>query len=94
MTLSQEDIRDIESSFHVLDDAKVGFIDSERVYTLWLGLGFDRTISKADLLFDDRTSFTLENVLKITSRVSAKFKIIYIMQSVTIAFLDRERELT
>ena len=74
MTLSNEDRRDIEQSFHVLDDDRVGTISMDHFYTLWLGLGFDNTISQADLAAhvpqDRRETITLDDVLRIASFVS------------------------
>lgn len=65
---------DVQDAFTVLDDAKVGLIDLDRFYTLWLGLGFDRTMTKADLAAyipqGQYNAITLEQVLRITSRVS------------------------
>jgi Ca2+-binding EF-hand superfamily protein len=72
--LSTDDVKDIEQSFQVLDDSKVGTIDMDRFYTLWLGLGFDPSISKDELAAlhvpQDRLDvITLDDVLTITSRV-------------------------
>lgn len=71
MVLSNEDRRDIEQSFHVLDDDRVGTISMDHFYTLWLGLGFDDTISRADLAAhvpqDRHKTITLEDVLRIAS---------------------------
>ena len=73
--LSTEDVKDIEQSFQVLDDAKIGTIDMDRFYTLWLGLGFDPRISKDELAVryvpqDRQGAITLHDVLEITSCVS------------------------
>jgi Ca2+-binding EF-hand superfamily protein len=73
--LSTEDVKDIEQSFQALDDAKVGTIDIDRFYTLWLGLGFDPSVSKDQIatlhVLQERLDFiTLDDVLTITSRVS------------------------
>ena len=74
MTLSNEDRRDIEQSFHVLDDDRVGTISMDHFYTLWLGLGFDDAISQADLAAhvpqDRHEAITLEDVHRIASCVS------------------------
>ena len=74
MVLSNEDRRDLEQSFHVLDDDRVGTISMDHFYTLWLGLGFDDTISRADLAAhvpqDRHKTITLEDVLRIASCVS------------------------
>ena len=74
MVLSQDNRRDIEQSFQVLDDDRVGTISMDRVYTLWLGLGFDSTIPQADLAAhipqDRHEAVTLEDVLQIMSGVS------------------------
>lgn len=73
--LSTDDVKDIEQSFQVLDDSKVGTIDMDRFYTLWLGLGFDPSISKDELAAlhvpkDRQDVITLDDVLTITSRYS------------------------
>ena len=72
--LSPENRSDIEQSFHVLDDTREGTISMDKVYTLWLGLGFDRTIPQADLAAhipqDRHDAVTLDDVLLIMSGVS------------------------
>jgi hypothetical protein len=72
--LTAQDVRDVQSSFAVMDDSKTGLIDMDRFYTLWLGLGFSSKISKQELVvFIPQTqheAISLDVVLTICSRVS------------------------
>eukprot|EP00545_Synedropsis_sp_CCMP1620_P014712 CAMPEP_0119006998 /NCGR_PEP_ID=MMETSP1176-20130426/2699_1 /TAXON_ID=265551 /ORGANISM="Synedropsis recta cf, Strain CCMP1620" /LENGTH=130 /DNA_ID=CAMNT_0006959047 /DNA_START=13 /DNA_END=402 /DNA_ORIENTATION=- len=73
-TLTTQDVRDIQSSFAVMDVNKTELIDMEGFYTLWLGLGYSRNMSKQDLAVyipqHQHEAITLNNVLTICSRHS------------------------
>jgi hypothetical protein len=75
--LSPEDRHDIERSFDAIDDEKIGKIDVDRLYVLFLGLGYSTNhphVSKVDLAAYvpqfRHDAVDLDDVLRIFSCVS------------------------
>lgn len=75
--LSKEDVTDIRASFEVLDEEKTGFIDLDRLYVLWIGLGFDTNVSLHDLSIcipeNKYEAINLDDVIKVISMVRTKY---------------------
>mmetsp|Transcript_31916 Transcript_31916/g.48235 ORF Transcript_31916/g.48235 Transcript_31916/m.48235 type:complete len:142 (-) Transcript_31916:1137-1562(-) len=69
--LSKEDETDIRASFEVLDEEKTGFIDLDRLYVLWIGLGFARNVSLHDLSIyipeNKHEAINLDDVIRVIS---------------------------